>query len=79
MDFVKGLPKSTTASYILMVVDKFTQYAHFLPLPHPYTTQSVALVFFNSVYKLHGLPTSTQSLQATFGKICSSYLVLHSS
>jgi hypothetical protein len=36
-------------------------YAHFLPLAHPYTTQSVTLVFFNSVYKLHGLPSSIVS------------------
>jgi hypothetical protein len=41
---------------IFVVVDRFTKYAHFLPLKHPYTAQSVAKVFFNNVVKLHGLP-----------------------
>jgi hypothetical protein len=45
MDFVKGLPQSGAANCIMVVVDKLTKYAHFLPLKHPYTTQSVAKVF----------------------------------
>jgi hypothetical protein len=56
MDFIEGLPRSAQASCILVVVDKFTQYAHFLPLSQPYTTVSVASVFLNGVYKLHRLP-----------------------
>jgi hypothetical protein len=28
----------------------------FLPLKHPYTAQSVALVFFFNIVKLHGIP-----------------------
>jgi hypothetical protein len=47
---------SGSANCILVMVDKFTKYAHFLPLKHPFTTASVARLFLDSVYKLHGLP-----------------------
>jgi hypothetical protein len=40
------------------VVDRFTKYNHFLPLKHPFTTQSLAKMFLNQVYKLHGLSLS---------------------
>jgi hypothetical protein len=61
MDFVDGLPQSGSANCIMVVVDKFTKYNHFIPLKHPYTAQSVAKQFLNQVYKLHGLPESIVS------------------
>jgi transposase InsO family protein len=58
MDFVEGLPRSHNADTILVVVDTFSKYAHFLPLLHPYTALKVAQLFVDSVYKLHGMPSS---------------------
>lgn len=55
MDFVEGLPISGNANCILVVVDKFTKYAHFLPISHPYTALTVAQLFMSNVYKLHDL------------------------
>lgn len=56
MDFVEGLPRSKTADCILVVVDKLTKYAHFIPLKHPFSAHQVAIAFVDNVYKLHGLP-----------------------
>lgn len=61
MDFIEGLPKSQRFDTILVIVDKFTKYAHFVPLSHPYTALSVAQAYFDNVYKLHGLPESIVS------------------
>jgi hypothetical protein len=56
--FVEGLPKVNGKSVILTVVDRFSKYAHFLPLGHPYTASSVAHAFFNDMVRLHGFPVS---------------------
>jgi hypothetical protein len=49
---------SRSTNCILVVVDKFIKYAHFLSLKHPFTAASVARLFLDFVYKLHCLPLS---------------------
>jgi hypothetical protein len=49
------------ANCILVVVDKFTKFAHFIPMRHSYTVESVAKLFLEHVYRLHGLPESIVS------------------
>lgn len=56
MDFIEGLPRSKSFNCILVIVDKFSKYGHFIPLAHPYTALEVAKLFMLHIYKLHGLP-----------------------
>ena len=58
MDFIEGLPRFGNVNCILIVVDSFTKYGHFLPLLHPFTAAVVAKLFLNNVYRLHCLPTA---------------------
>lgn len=56
MDFIDGLPKSNGKTTIFVVVDRLSKYAHFVPISHPYTAASVAQLFFENIFKLHGMP-----------------------
>lgn len=61
MDFVEGLPKSATFNNILVMVDKFSRYAHFISLSHPFTALQIVVLYMNNVFKLHGLPAALVS------------------
>lgn len=56
MDFIEGLPNSATYNCILVVVDKFSKYSHFIKLSHPFSAFKVARLFMDHIYKLHGMP-----------------------
>lgn len=58
MDFIEGLPLSSGKSAVMVVVDRFSKFAHFISLKHPFAAQSVTQVFFNEIFKLYGLPKS---------------------
>jgi hypothetical protein len=61
MDFIEGLPTSVGHNRILVVVDKFLKYSHFLKLKHPFYAIQVAQQYMEHVYKLHGMPSATVS------------------
>lgn len=56
MYFIEGLLQSHGSSIHFSIIDRFTKYSHFFTLAHPYTTMKVAQLFFNGVFRLHGMP-----------------------
>ena len=48
-------------SVILVVVDRLRKYSHFIPMAHPYTATTVAQIFMDNIFKLHGIPHSIVS------------------
>ena len=61
MDFVEGFAKVGGKLVILTVVDRFSKYAHFIALSHPYSAVSVARALFETIVRLHEFPCSIVS------------------
>lgn len=58
MDFIEAFPKMGEKLVVLTIVYRFSMYAHFIPLGHPYSAALVARVFFDGIVGLHGFPCS---------------------
>lgn len=58
IDFIEGMSTSNHENFILVVVNRFSKYAHFIALYHPFTAQEVVTIYFSQMHKLHGLPES---------------------
>jgi hypothetical protein len=61
LDFIVGMPRPHNCDVILVVIDRFSKFGHFIPLSHPFTALQVAQAFINTIYRLHGLPKSIVS------------------
>lgn len=61
MDFIVKLPRSRSFDSVLVVVDRFTKMAHFIPCKESCTSAELANLVFAHVFKLHGLPDSIVS------------------
>jgi hypothetical protein len=62
MDFLGPLPKSANGNeIILVIVDRLTKMAHFVPTIRNYTSEIVANLFVKNVFRYHGLPESIVS------------------
>eukprot|EP00253_Pinus_taeda_P020519 PITA_20519 len=57
MDFITGLPRTKKNNdSIMVVVDKLSKAAHFIPVQSTYKAVQIAHIFMQNVFKLHGLP-----------------------
>jgi len=56
MDFIMDLPKSEGNDAILIVIDRLTKMAHFLPCTKEINAQQFSELFMREIFRLHGLP-----------------------
>ncbi len=57
MDFIVGLPKTrSNFDSIMVVVDRLTKIAHFIPTITTVTAYGVAELFMREIFKHHGIP-----------------------
>jgi len=58
VDFITKLPLAQGYDSILVVVDRLTKMAHFIPTTEKTSAEGLARLFRDNVWKLHGLPKS---------------------
>lgn len=58
MDFIVALPPSNQFTVILVVIDRLSKFAHFIPLKTNFNNNSVANAFINHIVKIHGVSKS---------------------
>jgi transposase InsO family protein len=56
MDWITDLPSVNQLDAILVIVDRFTKLAHFIPTTKSCTAPQVADLFLHHVIRLHGFP-----------------------
>ncbi|KAF8413581.1 hypothetical protein HHK36_001572 [Tetracentron sinense] len=56
-----GLPLSQGKNNMMVVIDRLSKYAHFIPISHPYTASTIVGLFVDHIFKLHGMPLSIVS------------------
>lgn len=57
LNFITGLPKTKKQNdSIVVVVDKLSKFAHFIPVQYTSKTIQIANVFMKDIFKLHGIP-----------------------
>jgi len=57
-DFITKLPLVQEYDAILVVVDRFTKMAHFISTTERTSTEGLAQLFRDNIWKLHRLPDS---------------------
>ena len=57
-DFITKLPLAQGYDSILVVVDRLTKMVYFIPTTEKTSTEELAQLFRDNVWKLHGLPES---------------------
>lgn len=58
MDFIVKLPLSENFDSVLVVVDRFSKMAHFIPCKESLSARDLNILLFQHVYKHHGFPES---------------------
>ena len=57
LDFITGLPKTIKQhDSIMVVVDKLSKAAHFIPVKSTFKAINIADIFMKEIFRLHGIP-----------------------
>ena len=57
LDFITGLPRNQNLNDLIMVVvDKLSKAAHFIPVNTTYKAANIADIFMKQIFRLHGIP-----------------------
>jgi RNase H-like domain found in reverse transcriptase/Reverse transcriptase (RNA-dependent DNA polymerase)/Integrase zinc binding domain/Integrase core domain/Chromo (CHRromatin Organisation MOdifier) domain/Retroviral aspartyl protease len=65
MDFIEELPASGGFDSILVVVDRLTKMAHFLPCQKSMSAEQLAKLYVEHIFRLHGTPLDIVSDRGT--------------
>ena len=56
MGFIIGLPKNFQRhDSIMVIVDKLSKVAHFIPIKYTYKDVNIAYIFMKQIFRLHGV------------------------
>lgn len=62
MYFILSLPQTQQGKdYIFVIIDRFSKMAHFIACKNNEDATSVAVLFFDEIVRLHGVPKSITS------------------
>jgi hypothetical protein len=61
MDFIEQLPASSDYSVILVIIDRLTKQALFLPTTDNVMSEEVTQLYFKNVFSRHGVPAHITS------------------
>ncbi len=61
MDFFTGLPPSSGNTVVLTMVDRFSKVVHFIPLLKLPSARETAVIVFDHIFRIHGLPVDIVS------------------
>jgi transposase InsO family protein len=65
IDFITQLPESNGYNAICVVVDRLTKRGHFFAITNQFSAKDLALLLYDRIYPLHGLPLQIISDRGT--------------